>query len=129
LSGANQTAPYTIEINVATSALLAWNLTITSTTLTTGGATPHTLSATASKITGVTGTCIGALCTPPINIVLYPITIPAGSTAPTAVKFYDSTVALAQSFKVTPAIQITVPPTAYAGTYTGTLTVDINSGP
>src|SRR5207253_2117558 len=94
LNGTDQTPTYTLPITVTDTrgTGAGWNLTITSTTFSTGGGSPHTLATTASSITGVTATCAGGTCTNPTNSITYPLTVPAGSTAPAAVKAYNAAV-------------------------------------
>src|SRR5579871_2217042 len=95
LNGTNQTPTYALVFTASGTLSLGWNLTITSTTFTTAS-TPHrSLSTTASTITAVSAVCQnGQICvTDPSNSTTYPVTIPAASTAPTAVKFYSVAVA------------------------------------
>jgi hypothetical protein len=107
-----------------------WNETITSTQFTTGGATPSTLATNASSISGVAQVCAAGTCTIPTNSVTYPLAVPAGATAPTAVKF-NSVAANSGlgKFTVTPTIGVFVPQNSIAGTYTSNLTISIVSGP
>ena len=133
LNGTDQTVTYTLTItlNDATGSGTGWNLTITSTTFTTGGGSPHTLSTTASSITGVTSACVASTtCMNPTNAITYPMTVPAAASAPTAVKFFN---AAANSglgkFTITPTVAISLPADIYAGTYTSTITLAIVSGP
>ena len=107
-----------------------WNLTITSTQFSTGGATPNTLATNASSLTGVTSACITGTCTNPTNAITYPVAVPAGATAPTAVKFFNAAAATGMGkFTITPTIGAFVPGNSFAGTYTSTLTLAIVSGP
>lgn len=133
LNGTDQTVTYSLVITAtdATGSGNGWNLTITSTQFSTGGGTPKTLSNTASIITGVTIVCVsGSTCTNPTNNVTYPLTVPAGSTAPTAVEFYNaSTNSGMGKFTVTPTVSITIPANTFAGTYTSTITLAAVSGP
>ena len=41
-------------------------------------------------MTGVTASCAQGTCTDPTNSVTYPLGVPAGATAPTAVKFFNA---------------------------------------
>ena len=61
------TVPTTLQDTRGTGA--GWNLTITSTQFTTGGATPNTLATNASSLTGVTSSCASGTCTNPTNSV------------------------------------------------------------
>lgn len=122
------TVPLTVQDTRGTGA--GWNLTVTSTTFTTGGGSPQTLATTASSLTGVTSSCASGTCTNPSNAQTYPITVPAAGTAPTAVKFFNTTANNGMGrFTVTPTIGVTIPQNAFAGTYTSTVTLSIVSGP
>ena len=122
------TVPLTTQDTRGTGA--GWNETITSTQYTTGGASPNTLATNASSLTGVTQSCASGQCTSPSNSVTYPVAVPAGSTAPSAVKFYNAAANTGMGkFTITPTIGVFVPGNSYAGTYTSTLTLSIVSGP
>ena len=122
------TVPLTIQDTRGTGA--GWNATITSTQFTTGGATPNTLATNASSLTGVTSVCASGTCTNPTNSVSYPVAVPAGTTPPTAVKFFNAAVNTGMGkFTNTPTIGVFVPGSSFAGTYTSTLTISIVSGP
>jgi hypothetical protein len=132
LDGTDQTVGYTLPLSAldATGSGSGWNVTITSTQLTTGGGAPRTLPATASAVSGVVAGCAATSCTAPTNGVTYPLTVPAGAVAPTAVKLYNAAADSGLgSFTVTPSVQVTVPGNAYAGIYTSTVTLAIASGP
>src|SRR6185437_8698172 len=79
LANGDSTPTYTLPLTAVdtTGTGAGWNLTITSTQFTTGGATPHTLAANASTITGVTAACASGTCTNPTNAVTYPVSVPA----------------------------------------------------
>ena len=122
------TVPLTIQDTRGTG--VGWNLTITSTTFTTGGGTPNLLSTSASSLTGVTSACATGTCTNPTNSVVYPVTVPAAGTAPAAVKFFNTAANNGMGkFTITPTIGVNVPQNAFAGSYTSTVTVAIVSGP
>lgn len=132
LATGDQTPTYTLPLTATdtTGTGAGWNLTITSTQFTTGGATPHTLAANASTITGVTSSCASGTCTNPTNAVTYPVGVPAAATAPTAVKFFNAAANTGLgSFTVTPTVGVFVPGSTFAGSYSSTLTVSIVSGP
>jgi len=132
LANGDSTPTYTLPLTAVdtTGTGAGWNLTITSTQFTTGGATPHTLAANASTITGVTSACASGTCTNPTNAVTYPVGVPAGTTPPTAVKFFNAAANTGLgSFTVTPTMGVFVPATSFAGSYSSTLTVSIVSGP
>lgn len=133
LDGTDKTPTYTVPITVtdATGSGDGWQLTITSTTLATEGAT-HSFATNATKITGVTASCVGVnTCTSPDNsATTYPVTVPAAADAPDPQVFY---VAAANSgmgsFTVTPTMQLKVPANTYAGSYSSTITLAIVDGP
>jgi hypothetical protein len=122
------TVPLTIQDTRGTGA--GWNATITSTQFTTGGGSPSTLATNASSLTGVTSVCASGTCTNPTNAITYPIAVPAGSTPPTAVKFFNAAANTGMGkFTNTPTIGVFVPQSSTAGTYSSTLTISIVSGP
>ncbi len=136
LTGVDQTVNYTLPLTVvdATGTGNGWNLTITSTTFTTGGGSPHTLPADASKIQSVAAACVsGSTCTDPgNNAVSYPLDLPAASSAPSAVKFFSADAATGLGkFTITPTISIAIPANTYASSsgYSSTITVAVVSGP
>lgn len=135
LNGTNQapTDQMTIHVTDTTGTNAGWNLAIASTEFTTGGTTPRTLATNALRITGATATATctaGPDCVDPTNGITYPLTVPAGPTAPTAVKFYNAAVDTGMGeFDVKPTLQLNVPANAYAGSYTSTITITIASGP
>jgi hypothetical protein len=133
LNSGDQSPTYTAPLSVndtrtGESAGLGWNLTVTSTQFTSG---THTLATTASTVTGVVSVCAnGGLCTNPTNAITYPVGVPAGSTPPTAVKFYDAAKSSGSGlFTVTPTFAVSVPQNSFAGTYTSTLTISVVNGP
>jgi hypothetical protein len=131
LDSGDQTSTYTLPITVLdtrTGTGAGWNLTITSTSFSTGTAT---LATDASNITAVTSSCAnGGICTAATNTVSYPVAVPAGASAPSAVKFYNAAAATGRgAFTITPTIAVTVPQNSYHGTYTSTLTISVVSGP
>jgi hypothetical protein len=133
LDGTDKTGTYTVPTTVtdATGSGAGWNLTITSTQFTTGGGTPHTLATSASSLTGVTNSCAGgSTCTSPTNSITYPVAVPAGSTPPAAVKYFNAALNTgAGQFTNTPSISVSVPASSYAGSYSSTLTLAAVSGP
>ena len=132
LNGTDQTPTYTVPMaaNDETGSGSGWHLTITSTQFTTGGATPRTLSTSASSITAVSASCTHGTCTNPTNGTSYPLGVPAGSSPPTPVTFYNAAANTGMGdFTVTPTVEVSVPANAYAGTYTSTLTLAVVSGP
>jgi hypothetical protein len=133
LDGTDKTPSYTLPLTAidARGTGAGWNLTITSTQFTTGGATPNTLATNASSVTGVTSACVGgSTCTNPTNSVTYPLNVPAAPVAPTAVKLFNAAANTGMGkFTVTPTVQVAVPANTYAGTYTSTVTLAVVSGP
>jgi hypothetical protein len=135
LNGSDQNADYSLPLSVidATGSGAGWNLTVTSTQFSTGGASPKTLPTAASKMRNRSAVCATGTCTAPTNSINFPppTTIPAGSTPPAAVKFFTSAANTGMgSFTVTvDPVRVTVPGNAYAGVYTSTLTVAVVSGP
>src|SRR4051794_23631835 len=125
LDGTDQTASYSVPTTVtdATGSGAGWNLTITSTQFTTGGGSPKTLATNASSVTGVTNSC-ATTCVSPTNSVGYPVGVPAGSTPPTAVKYFNAAANTgAGKFTNTPAVDVAIPALTSAGTYNSTLTL------
>ncbi len=136
LNGTDQHVNYTLPTTVvdATGTGNGWNLTITSTTFTTGGGSPHSLAANASRIESVETACAASTtCTDPHNsTVSYPLALPAAATAPSAVKFFSADAGTGMgSFTVTPTISIAIPANTYASAsgYSSTITVAVVSGP
>ena len=131
LNGSDQTASYTLPLVVtdATGSGNGWNLTITSTTFSTGSAT---FPASASTITGVTAACAtNSTCTLPTNNVSNSnLAVPAGSTAPSAVKFYNAAASTGRgTVNVNATVQVAVPANVLAGSYSSTVTIAAVSGP
>src|SRR5439155_5241632 len=109
-----------------------WNITLTSTTFSTGGGSPHTLATTATTVQSApTVTCdSGYTCTLATNSVTYPYTVPAGATAPTATKLFNAAANTGTGNEtLTPTFRVTIPANAYVGTYTSTWTLSLVSGP
>ncbi len=126
-------ATYTLPIALTyqTTPAPGWSISITSTTLTSGA---NTLPTTASNITSVAGTCNTSwTCTSNTllnTISSLPMALPAGTTAPTAAKFFSTAVGTGTgAYTVTPTISVTVPATAKTGTYTSTITLTAATGP
>ena len=133
LDGTDQTPNYALpmSVNDSTGSGNGWNVTITSTTFTTGGGSPHLLSTTASTATAVSASCAGGTtCTAPTNSITYPLAVPAGSSPPTAVKLFNAAASTGMgNFTVTPTITVAIPANTYAGVYTSVVTVAAVSGP
>ena len=108
-----------------------WNLTITSTLFNSG---THQLASNASSINAApTAVCSGTgnHCTAPDDSsITYPVGVPAGTSAPTAVKFFDAAANTGMGkFTITPTITVSIPGNTYAGSYTSTVSVAVVSGP
>ncbi len=136
LNGVDQTVNYTLPITVvdATGTGNGWNLSITSTAFSTGGDNPHALPDDASTITNVASSCFGSgsTCTDTNgNSVSYPLGVPAGATAPSAMKFFSTAADSGMGkFTITPTISLAVPANTYASSsYSSTITVAVVSGP
>jgi hypothetical protein len=105
-----------------------WNLAITSTTLTNGAG--KTLPASATTLTAATSVAGTGSCTLPANSISYPLTIPAGPTAPAAAKVYNAASATgAGPSNISLSLSLAVPANAATGTYTSTWTITLASGP
>jgi len=131
LNGSDQTTTYSLGLTVteARGSGAGWNLTITSTTFTSGS---HTLSTSASSIIAAPAVSCnaGSSCTNPVNGMSYPAGLPAGATAPAAVKFFNAAVNTGLGkFTITPTVTISIPANAFSGSYTSTVSVAIVSGP
>ena len=129
LTGRNQTisTPVTLSPNDETGSGAGWNLTATSTTFTTAG---HTLPSTAAQITAASASAITGTCSLPNNQIAYPVTVPAGTTAPAAVKVFDAAPATgAGPVTVGLTASLSVPANARTGTYNSTWTLTLASGP
>jgi hypothetical protein len=105
-----------------------WNLTGTSTTFKNSGS--KTLPTTATQVTAAGAAAGSSTCRLPTNGIAYPLTLPAASTAPTAVKIYDAAAGTGLgAATVTMTFTLTVPPGTYSGAYTSTWTLSLVSGP
>jgi hypothetical protein len=136
LDGNNHTVTYKVAASLTTivSSTAQWTLSITSTQFSTGGAHPSTLSTTASTITSAPSvTCLAIIgnCLTPTNTISYPLTVPAASTAPSAVNYYSGSTpsGLVLTFTITPTINVFLPASTAPGTYTSTVTVVLSNGP
>jgi hypothetical protein len=130
LNGTNQSVSTTLVVTPddETTAGSGWNITATSTTLT--NASSQTLPSTATTLTSASSAAASGNCSLPTNAITYPVTVPAGPTAPTAVKIYNAASATGKGpANVTLTAQLSVPASAYKGTYTSTWTLAIVSGP
>ena len=131
LDGLDQTVSYTVPLTVtdSRSGRAGWNLTVTSTAFADGSG--HVLADDASAITAVSSVCAGGQnCRKPRNSIRYPVTVPAGLSAPAAVKFFNAAARTGTGrFDVSPTVALLLPGDTYAGTYTCVLTFALSSGP
>jgi hypothetical protein len=131
LNGKDSTQSTTLALDVGDGTLAAgWNISLTSTTFSTGGGSAHTLSTSATTVASAPTNKCDTTCTLAANSVSYPYTVPAGSTAPTATKLFDAAAASAIGNQtVTPTFKLSIPANTYAGTYTSTWTFTLATGP
>jgi WxL domain surface cell wall-binding len=127
-----QLSSYTLPITVidARGSGSGWNLAITSTNFTiTNG--KGQLPANASSISKVTASCgSNSTCTNPIDNVSYPLVVPAGTTPPPAVKFFNAKLSTGLGkFSLVMMVNVTIPASAISGTYTSTILLTIANGP
>jgi hypothetical protein len=134
LNGVDQTPTYTLPVSVVDARGLAvgggWNLTITSTQFNDGSG--HTFPAAASTITAVTTACgANSTCLAPTNAVANTnLSVPAGATAPAAVKYENAATATGLGTNtISATVQVAVPANVFAGSYSSTVTVAIAAGP
>lgn len=131
LNGTNQTSSSTITVTPddERGTGTGWNITGTSTTLT-SGAPVHTMSTTATQVTAASVTAGTGNCSLPANSIGYPVTLPAAATAPAAVKLYNAAAATGTGpANVTLTFRLSVPANTFRATYTSTWTLAIVSGP
>ena len=134
LNGTDQTptAVSTFDIGDATGSGVGWNVTATSTTFTTGGGTPKLLPTTATSVqTAPTVACDSSVtCTTATNAISYPFVLPAGTTAPTAQKLFNSAANTGMGNQtVSATFRLSVLANTFAGTYTSTWTYSLVSAP
>ena len=134
LTGDDQTTSYTLPMQIVDARGLAsgggWNVSITSTQF--KDASTHTFPTSASTITSVVAAChTGSTCTLPTNNVANTnLAVPAGVTAPTAVKFLNAAnVTGLGRIDVNATVSVAVPANTIAATYSSTITVAIAAGP
>ena len=149
-NGSNQasvdttSADQQLTVTDSTGTGAGWHITVSATTLTSGahslpdaGAIDFTGStASALASTGPTTTCSGS-CTLPTNTTAYPVAITTASSTPTAYTVYDTsagtgmgTMTIGGSSAANPiGWWVQVPASAYAGSYTSSLTFQIVSAP
>jgi hypothetical protein len=132
LTGDDQTTTYSmgLTVNDPRGNGSGWNLTITSTTFTSGSNTLDTVASSILTSPAVVCSGTGSHCTNPTNGITYPVGVPAGAPAPTAVKFFNAATSSGLGkFTITPTITVSIPGNTYAGTYTSTVSVAVVTGP
>ena len=129
LNGKDQTATQTQALDVGDGSLTAgWNISLTSTTFSSGLSTLSTSATTVAS--APTDTCDSSCTSLATNSITYPYTVPAGSTAPAATKLYNAAANTGVGNQtVTPTFRVAIPSNSYAGTYTSTWTYTLASGP
>ncbi|HWB22175.1 MAG TPA: hypothetical protein VG652_04750 [Gaiellaceae bacterium] len=130
LNGADQTTstPLVVTADDESGARAGWNITGTSTTF--KNAASKLLPTTATSLTSASAVAATGNCNTPANSIVYPVTLPAGTVAPTAVKLYDATSGTGRGpSTVTLNFTIAAPANIYTGTYSSTWTFSIVSGP
>ena len=125
IDGSDQTASYSPILGVvdARGTGAGWNLQISATTFSDGSG--HTLAP--GTVTGAAQAChSGSSCTAATSSgISYPLTITG-----TAAKFFNAALNTGMGkIDVTPTIQVAIPGSAYAGTYTSTVTLATATGP
>ena len=126
------TTSESFDVGDATGSGTGWNITATSTTFTTGGATSHTLPTSAVTVQSAPSVSCdaGATCTAASSNVSFPYTLPAGATAPTATKIHNATTNTGMGNQtVVATMRVVIPANTYAGSYTSTWTYSLVSGP
>ncbi|HUA72443.1 MAG TPA: hypothetical protein VMA96_15215 [Solirubrobacteraceae bacterium] len=129
LTGRDQsiTTPLSLSPNDETGSGAGWNLTATSTTFTSG---TYTLPTSAASITAASATAGTGNCSLPSNQIAYPVTVPAGTTAPMGAKVFDAAAGTGSGpVNVSLTAALNVPGNARTGTYTSTWTLTLASGP
>jgi hypothetical protein len=126
------TATQALDVGDASGSPTGWAITATSTTFSTGGGSPTTLSTSATTITSAPSVACdtAATCTPATNATTYPYTLPAATTAPTPTKVYDTAATTGLGTQtVTLTWHLAVPADAAPGSYTSSWTLSLVSGP
>jgi hypothetical protein len=128
-----QLAKYSLPITVtdARGSGSGWKLSITSTQFLSSNNKGDQLPSNASQITGVSRSCsVHSTCTLPINSVSYPLLVPADTKPPSPVKFFNAAVSSGLGvFGLTMMVNVTIPASAKAGTYTSTIFIAVANGP
>jgi alpha-tubulin suppressor-like RCC1 family protein len=133
-----------ISVYDSTGSGAGWNITMSETTLTAGthtlpntNATDITGSTTSSvATTAPTATCVTS-CTLPVNTSTYPVFVSTAASSPSLYTIYDTSagsgmgvITLGGSTSASPfGWWLYVPGSAYAGSYTSTITLTLSTGP
>jgi hypothetical protein len=131
LTGAAQavTAPQAFDVVDSTGSGSGWNITVTSTTWTSGS---NTLATSSTTDTAASGACDATItCTLGDNSATsYPVTVPAAATAPSAIEIQTAAANSGLAGQTwTHTMSLAVPAVARAGTYSSTWTYSLVSGP
>ncbi|MDQ8043979.1 MAG: WxL domain-containing protein [Solirubrobacteraceae bacterium] len=129
LSGLDQTraAVINLDVNDQTGSGAGWNVTATSTTFRSGS---FSLPTSAASITGASPVASSGNCVMPTNGIAYPVTVPAGSTAPTAAKVFNAAASTgAGPVDLDLSVSLAIPASARVGTYVSTWTITLVAGP
>lgn len=107
-----------------------WNVTLTSTTWTSGGNTLST-AATTEPVAPVNACDVAGCTLANLNgVVTYPYTVPAAVSAPTATKIFSAALNTGLSGQTTTNLMsLAIPANAIAGAYTSTWTYSVVTGP
>lgn len=128
--GTDKTATTTATLSVSdlTDTANGWNLSATSTRFVSGG---NSMSNSATTITGLSLAAGATNCgMPATSTTSFPITLPAGVSAPAATKIYSDTVGNGLGIAdLTYTFALAIPANTRTGTYTSTWTFTLASGP
>ena len=126
-------------VSDATGSGAGWHVTMSATTFTNGTHTfPNTgtfstngSTSSLSATTAPTAACSGGTCTLPSNTETYPVAITTAGTSPTASTIYDTAAGSGLGPVLISGIGwwLDVPASAWAGSYTSTVTMEVVSGP
>jgi hypothetical protein len=117
----------TFTVNDQTGNEVGWSLSATSTTFTTGS---RTLPPNAAKLLTVAQTAGVGRCAAPTNSVGLPLTIPAGSPAPAAIKLFNAAAGTGMGpTNLGMQFALDIPGHARIGNYNSTWTLTVASGP
>ena len=132
-----------LTVNDSSGTASGWDVTVSATTFSSGSHTlPDTgrleFNGSTSSLTGAapSAACVGS-CVVPVDTTTYPVAIDTAASSPDAFTIYDASagtgtgvVALGGPSATHPiGWWIQVPASAYAGSYTSTLTLTLVSGP